>query len=77
MSSAIGLNVQSGLDWLSAKLKQDRFSISSLCKSIDDLTGFQGFPTGQVTEIYGESGCGKTQLWCVFKTSWLKLPFTD
>lgn len=43
--------------------KNQSQSISTLVRVLDEQSGHDGFPIGSIVEVFGESGCGKTQLW--------------
>jgi hypothetical protein len=48
--------------WQMAEIERDSITIFSTgCPIIDQTLG-GGIRLGQITELYGESGCGKTQL---------------
>lgn len=40
--------------------------ISSGCEALDKAFGTKGLFTGRLTQIYGEAGCGKSQIWLVY-----------
>ncbi len=35
---------------------------NDFAKNLTDLSCIGGFASGEITELYGESGCGKTQV---------------